>query len=77
MIYKKKSQQKGIFDESEKIAALSGYRNPLAKIDAVIDFEFFRKELEILTEYKIRDPKKGGRPAYDEGAHYPASLQPQ
>ncbi len=65
MICKKKNEQKAIFDESEKIAALYGYRNPLAKIDAVIDFELFRKELEMLTEYKTRDPKKGGRQAYD------------
>jgi IS5 family transposase len=65
MIYKKDNQQKGIFDEAEKMESLNNYRDPLAKINSVIDFELFRKELEILTQYKIRDPKKGGRPAYD------------
>ena len=65
MIYKKHNQQKGIFDEAEKMEALNSYRDPLSKINSVIDFEIFRKELELLTQYKIRDPKKGGRPAYD------------
>jgi transposase, IS5 family len=65
MIYKKKNTQKGIFDEAEKLESLAKYRDPLAKIKSVIDFELFRKELEMLTQYKIRDPKKGGRPAYD------------
>lgn len=64
MIYKTK-KQKGIFDEAEKMEALSNYKDPLKKISSVIDFEIFRKELEILTEIKIRDEKKGGRPAYD------------
>lgn len=65
MIYKQKNTQKGIFDEAEKMESLNNYRDPLSKINSVIDFELFRKELEILTQYKIRDPKKGGRPAYD------------
>lgn len=65
MIYKKKNSQKGLFDEAEKMKSLNSYRDPLAKINSVINFEVFRKELEILTQYKIRDPKKGGRPAYD------------
>lgn len=65
MIYKKSKHQKGIFDEAEKLEALAGYRNPLEKIASVIDFELFRDELEFLTAIKIRDEKKGGRPAYD------------
>ncbi len=54
-----------MFDEAEKMEALSNYNDPLKKISSVIDFEIFRKELELLTEIKIRDEKKGGRPAYD------------
>lgn len=65
MIYKKKNTQKGLFDEAQKMESLSNYRDPLAKINSVIDFEIFRKELEMLTQYMIRDAKKGGRPAYD------------
>lgn len=65
MIYKKKNHHKGIFDEAEKMELLNNYGDPLSKISLVIDLEVFRKELEILTQYKIRDPKKGGRPAYD------------
>lgn len=65
MIYKKRNHQKGMFDEAEKLESLNNYRDPLSKINSVIDFEIFRKELEVLTEYKIREPKKGGRPAYD------------
>lgn len=65
MIYKQHKHHKGIFDEAEKLEALDNYRDPLAKINAVIDIEIFRKELEMLTQIQIRDPKKGGRPAYD------------
>jgi transposase, IS5 family len=65
MIYKKKNTQKGIFDEAEKMESLDSYRDPLSKISSVIDFELFREELEALAGFKIRDPKKGGRPAYD------------
>ena len=65
MIYKSSKHQKSIFDEAEKMEALSSYRDPLAKISSIIDFELFRDELEILTQIKIRDEKKGGRPAYD------------
>ena len=65
MIYKTPKHQKGIFDEAEKIDALNGYHDSLTKITSVIDFELFRDELEFLTAIKIRDEKKGGRPAYD------------
>ena len=59
MIYKAKKQQRGIFDEAEKMEALSNYKDLLKKISSVIDFEIFRKELELLTDIKIRDEKKG------------------
>ena len=65
MIYKQPKQQGGIFDEAEKLEALEGYKDPLQKLTGVIDFEIFRNKLEVLTEIKIRDEQKGGRPAYD------------
>ena len=65
MIYKNPKHQKGIFDEAEKLEALAGYRDPLERIGMVLNFELFRDELELLTAIKIRDEKKGGRPAYD------------
>ena len=65
MIYKAKKQPRGIFDEAGKMGSLSNYKDPLKKISSVIDFEIFRKGLKLLTEIKIRDEKKGGRPAYD------------
>lgn len=65
MIYKQPKLQRGFFDEAEKLEALKSYKDPLQKLSEVIDFEIFRDELEVLTEIKIRDEKKGGRPAYD------------
>ena len=65
MIYKTPKHQRGFFDEAEKVEALESYKDPLQRITAVIDFEMFRNDLELLTEIKIRDEKKGGRPAYD------------
>jgi len=36
MIYKKDNQQKGIFDEAEKMESLNNYRDPF------VSFPFFR-----------------------------------
>lgn len=35
------------------------------KLNAVIDWELFREDLETLLGYDVRDPSKGGRPPFD------------
>lgn len=57
---------RGLFDEQFRLEKISKQNDPLEKLKAHIDFEFFRKPLE---EYFIKDKEKednkGGRPAYD------------
>lgn len=35
------------------------------KLNAVIDWELFREDLESLLGYDVRDPRRGGRPPFD------------
>ncbi len=50
----KKQGKRSLFDEQDAIERLSKIGNPLEKISAVIDFEFFRASLEskILNQNK-------------------------
>lgn len=54
----------GFFDEQFRLEKLSNQKDPLEKLNAHIDFEFFRKPLEAFFT-KDKDFRKGGRPAYD------------
>lgn len=55
---------RGLFDEQIRLEKLSKKQDPLERLRAHIDFEYFRKPLEIFFK-KDKDERKGGRPAYD------------
>ncbi len=58
------SFQPGFFDVEQRIEKIHQYNSPLLRLAEYIDFEFFRKELEIYFR-KGKDYSKGGRPPYD------------
>jgi transposase, IS5 family len=53
----------GFFDLNERLAELSAKGDDLERIQALIDFEMFRKTLEAAVPRA--DGAKGGRPAFD------------
>ena len=59
-----KPKNSGFFDEQFRLEKLSKQKDPLEKLNAHIDFEFFRKPLDAFF-CKDKDFRKGGRPAYD------------
>lgn len=57
---------RGLFDEQFRLEKISKQNDPLEKLLAHIDFEFFRKPLEdFFRKDKERSENKGGRPPYD------------
>ena len=58
------SKFRGLFDEQERLEQLSRKQDPLERLSAHIDFEYFRKPLAAFLNKDI-DRSKGGRPAYD------------
>ena len=57
---------RGLFDEQFRLEKISKQNDPLEKLQAHIDFEFFRKPLEdCFKKDKEREANKGGRPSYD------------
>lgn len=60
----KKESQRGFFDEENRLSQLSKQNDPLEKLNAHIDFEFFRKDLMMFFD-KDKDYSKGGRPSFD------------
>jgi len=54
----------GLFDYQNHVDRLSGRETALDRLDAFIDWEFFRPYLR--RAFKRIDPKRGGRPAFDE-----------
>jgi IS5 family transposase len=57
------SKARGLFDEQIRLEKLSKKQDPLERLSAHIDFEFFRRPLE--KALGKTDYSKGGRPAYD------------
>jgi IS5 family transposase len=55
---------RGLFDEQQRLEKLSKKQDPLERLAAHIDFEYFRKPLEDVLQ-KDTDKSKGGRPSYD------------
>lgn len=58
------SKARGLFDEQIRLEKLSKKQDPLERLTAHIDFEYFRLPLEAALRPSV-DPSKGGRPAYD------------
>lgn len=56
-------KQAGFFDLPNRYEALSNFGDPLEKLNAVVDFEVFRQELE--KGLDLSDGSQGGRPPYD------------
>lgn len=61
--YIKPSRQEGFFDHAELVEQLASRPRSLDKLNAVIDWEFFREDLEAALAYSEGD--RGGRPAFD------------
>lgn len=59
-----KTVNRGLFDEEFRLSKISDQKDPLEKLNAYIDFEFFREPLEKYFNVGI-DYSKGGRPSYD------------
>jgi IS5 family transposase len=57
------SKARGLFDEQIRLENLSKKQDPLERLLAHIDFEFFRRPLE--KALGKTDYSKGGRPGYD------------
>jgi transposase, IS5 family len=55
--------QAGFFDVEERLAGLSKKGDDLERLNAVVDFELFRSELEAAVPRA--DRSKGGRPPFD------------
>jgi transposase, IS5 family len=55
--------QPGFFDADARLRALSAAGDPLERLKAVVDFEVFRRELELALDRA--DRSRGGRPPYD------------
>ncbi|MCA9091482.1 MAG: transposase, partial [Planctomycetaceae bacterium] len=56
-------RQAGLFDIEERLRELSAKGDDLERIDALVDFEGFRAELERAVPRS--DRARGGRPPYD------------
>ena len=54
---------KGLFDEEFRREELKKHKDPLKRLNAVVDWEMFRPILETALHKKSKGP--GGRPAYD------------
>ena len=58
------AKSRGLFDEEFRLEKISKKQDPLERLSAHIDFEYFRKPLEKAL-IRERDKNKGGRPPYD------------
>lgn len=57
------ADQPGFFDADERLRALSAAGDPLEPLKALVDFEVFRRDLELALGRA--DRSRGGRPPYD------------
>jgi IS5 family transposase len=57
------NQQRGFFDEQDRLEKLSSQGDPLEKLNAAIDWEMFRPQLRQCFKKEPKGP--GGRPPFD------------
>jgi len=57
------NQQRGFFDEQERLQKLSKQGDPLEKLNAMMDWEIFRPPLRRCFKKEPKGP--GGRPPFD------------
>ena len=58
-------KSRGLFDSPFRLEKLTQKYDPLEKLSAHIDFEYFRKTMSVLRDLELH-PSKGGRPSYYE-----------
>lgn len=59
MKFRKRKEQSGLFDLTERVEKLSSRDGPLDKLDKQIDFEIFPENQLDILDYRNRE--KGGR----------------
>jgi len=65
MKYRDPKKENDIFSMIEHQEAVLKTLKGINKLNAVIDWEIFREELEAILGYDNRDPRRGGRPPFD------------
>ena len=65
MKYRNPKKDSDLFSMIEHQQSVLKAVKGINKLNAVIDWELFREELESILGYDNRDPKRGGRPPFD------------
>lgn len=65
MKYRNPQKDSDLFSMLEHQQAVTKSAKGINKLNAVMDWELFREELESLLGYDQRDPHQGGRPPFD------------
>ena len=65
MKYHNPKKEADLFSMLDHQREVTGTVKGINKLNAVIDWELFRKDLECLLGYDRRDASKGGRPPFD------------
>ena len=65
MKYHNPRKQSDLFSMLEHQQEVTNIVKGINKLNEVVDWEYFRDELESLLGYDKRDPSKGGRPPFD------------
>jgi len=65
MRYRNPKKESDLFSMIEHQQSVLKAVKGINKLNAAIDWELFRGELESILGYENRDPKRGGRPPFD------------
>jgi hypothetical protein len=65
MRYRNPKKESDLFSMIEHQQSVLKTAKGINKLNAVIEWELFREELEPILGYDSRDPKRGGRPPFD------------
>jgi len=65
MRYRNPKKESDLFSVIDHQQSVINTVKGINKLNAVIDWELFREELESILGYSNRDPKRGGRPPFD------------
>jgi len=65
MRYRNAKKESDLFSMIEHQQSVLKTVKGINKLNAVIEWELFREELESILGYDSRDPKRGGRPPFD------------
>lgn len=59
----KHKNQRGLFEEGDRLKKLTVHKDPLVKLNAMINWQQFKVILNSVMEKEVNGP--GGRPSYD------------